>query len=175
MLTCWLMKGDSGPFLSLLKFHFALSSDVWHNQSIDVLCCLENVSIRSQFHVRAQDKKGSDPFDTRAAGQEVPKRAVVWTLSWTVAQGGARPFHPHKLRSSKAGGICTQWPVPLAWHVFFPWGCSIDMPYTPSFLKFEPEHVWDSPKLTSSLPNCIGHWESICLICFKKLDSHSLD
>lgn len=67
-------------------------------------------------------RRGSDPFDIRAAGQEVLRCAAVWTLSWTAAQWDACPLHLHWLRSSKPGGICTRWPAWLAWQISSPRG-----------------------------------------------------
>lgn len=59
-------------------------------------------------------RRGSDPFDTGAAGQEVLKCSVMWTFSWTVIEWGGAGL--------QRWGICTQWSVRLAWHIFFPWG-----------------------------------------------------
>lgn len=76
----------------------------WHNQPIDALRCLVKQAFAHKSMSGLETRRGSDPFDTRAAGQEVLKCAVMWTFSWTVAQWGACLFNSHRLRSSKAEG-----------------------------------------------------------------------
>lgn len=108
-----------------------------------------------------ETRRGSNPFDTRAAGQEVLKCAAMWTFSWTVAQWGACPFNSHRLRSSKAGGICTQWPARLVWHISFPWGIGgkgARLKWLTFISQCELEHVWDPPKSTSLPASSVGHW-----------------
>lgn len=114
-----------------------------------------------------ETRRGSDPFDTRAPGQEVLRCAVTWTFSWTTAQGGSHPFNRHRLRSSKPGSVCSPWPAWLVWHISFPWdgGGRWDWNYFPNFIP----QIWaraltrpcppdqTTPQLPSSYT---GHWGS---------------
>ena len=108
-----------------------------------------------------ETRRGSDPVDTRAAGQEVLRCAVMWTFSWTVAQWGACLFNSHRFRSSKAEGHL--YPVTCVAGLThrFPMGGGGNGT-RPKWLTFisqsEPEHVWDSPRAARLPPSAIGPW-----------------
>lgn len=129
-----------------------------------------------------ETRRGSEPFDTRAAGQEVLKCAAMWTFSWTVAQWGACPFNSQRLRSSKAGGICTQWPARLAWHISLPWGLGgkgPDWNDLPSFLHVS-QSMCETHQDRHVTPSSSGHWIPLAtegassLTCLERIGSHTL-